>query len=105
MAYLILDHERYGCRIVLVDTPGFDDMKWTEEKILKLIGDWLKKTYVELNTQWARTRLNNYVCADTKKEYSYGRLCMCTTSLSSRGCPRYLTALWAAKVHLATNTP
>ena len=46
-AYRILDHERYGSHIVLVDTPGFDDTKRTDAQILELIGDWLKKTYVE----------------------------------------------------------
>ena len=49
-AYRILDHERYGSRIILVDTPGFDDSNRTDEQILKLIGSWLKKTYVELDT-------------------------------------------------------
>ena len=45
----ILDHERYGSRIVLVDTPGFDDKDRSDEQILQLIGSWLKKTYVELD--------------------------------------------------------
>jgi len=48
--------------MVLVDTPGFDDTKWTKGKFLKLIGDWLKKTYVELNT-----------CGS----YSSQQLCLC----------------------------
>ena len=48
-AYRILDHEQHGSRIVLVDTPGFDDTNKTDEQILKLIGSWLKKTYVELD--------------------------------------------------------
>jgi len=45
----ILEHETYGSRIVLVDTPGFEDSKRSDEEILKLIGEWLKKTYVKLN--------------------------------------------------------
>ncbi|KIM49737.1 hypothetical protein M413DRAFT_115376 [Hebeloma cylindrosporum] len=40
----ILDHDRYGSRIVLIDTPGFDDSSRSDEQILKLIGEWLKKT-------------------------------------------------------------
>jgi hypothetical protein len=32
-----------------VDTLGFGDTKWTDD-IPELIGDWLKKTYVGLNT-------------------------------------------------------
>ena len=48
-AWRILDHEQYGSRIVLVDTPGFDDKNRTDEQILELIGSWLKKTYVELD--------------------------------------------------------
>ncbi|KDQ53007.1 hypothetical protein JAAARDRAFT_39720 [Jaapia argillacea MUCL 33604] len=32
-------------RVVLVDTPGFDDTKKTDTEILKMIGNWLAKTY------------------------------------------------------------
>jgi len=38
------NHEFYGSKIVLVDTPGFDDDKRSDIEILELIGDWLKKT-------------------------------------------------------------
>ena len=48
-AFRILDHEEYASRIVLIDTPGFDDSSRTDAEILKLIGSWLKKTYVELD--------------------------------------------------------
>jgi predicted GTPase len=41
----ILDHDRYGSRIVLLDTPGFDDTERTDEQILGLIGEWLQTTY------------------------------------------------------------
>lgn len=41
----ILDHETYGSRIVVVDTPGFDDSSRSDEQILNLIGKWLKNTY------------------------------------------------------------
>ncbi|KDQ53019.1 hypothetical protein JAAARDRAFT_100020, partial [Jaapia argillacea MUCL 33604] len=34
-----------GKRVVLVDTPGFDDTKKTDAEILKIIGNWLAKTY------------------------------------------------------------
>jgi len=44
----ILNHERYGSRIVLVDTPGFDDSVVSDRQTLELIGKWLKKTYVEM---------------------------------------------------------
>jgi len=47
----ILDHERYGSRIVLVDTPGFDDSTRTDKQILDLIGEWLTKTYLGLPLQ------------------------------------------------------
>ena len=40
----ILNHETYGSRIVLIDTPGFEDSNRSDEEILKLIGEWLKKT-------------------------------------------------------------
>jgi len=49
-AFRILDHERYESRIVLVDTPGFDDTNGkSDEQILELIGEWLKQTYVKLD--------------------------------------------------------
>jgi predicted GTPase len=48
-AIRILNHEQYGSRIVLVDTPGFDNSSKTDTEILKLIDEWLVKTYVELD--------------------------------------------------------
>ncbi|KIM49707.1 hypothetical protein M413DRAFT_21870 [Hebeloma cylindrosporum] len=41
----ILDHEKYGSRVVLVDTPGFDDSSRTDAQILELLDEWLRKTY------------------------------------------------------------
>ncbi|SRR6266511_5937284 len=38
------NHEFYGSKLVLVDTPGFDDDKRSDMEILELIGEWLKKT-------------------------------------------------------------
>lgn len=32
--------------IVFVDTPGFDNNKTSDSDILKMISDWLEKTYV-----------------------------------------------------------
>lgn len=37
-----------GHNIVFVDTPGFDDTKKSDSDILKMISDWLEKTYVIL---------------------------------------------------------
>ncbi|PPR03432.1 hypothetical protein CVT24_012701 [Panaeolus cyanescens] len=34
-----------GDRLVLVDTPGFDDTNKTDVEILKMIGKWLERTY------------------------------------------------------------
>ena len=87
----VLDHEQYGSRIVLVDTPGFNDTEKSDEYILKLIGDWLKKTYVESISPNLCYR-DDHICSDTKKEYSYPGLCMSTTS-PIRGWPGHLTAL------------
>jgi len=50
-AFRILEHEQYESRIVLIDTPGFDDSSRTDAQILELIGAWLKKTYVELDSR------------------------------------------------------
>ena len=33
-------------KIVLIDTPGFDDSGRTDYEILKIITEWLVKTYV-----------------------------------------------------------
>lgn len=85
-AYRILDHERYGSRIVLVDTPGFDDTKRTDEQILELIGKWLEKTYVELDL-WNQYCPGNHICADIRNEYYYRGSCTCTES-PIRGCPQ-----------------
>ncbi|KXN89094.1 L-type lectin-domain containing receptor kinase IV.3 [Leucoagaricus sp. SymC.cos] len=38
-------HPKYGTRVVLVDTPGFDDTTRTDMEILTMISDWLTKTY------------------------------------------------------------
>ena len=87
----VIDHEQYGSRIVIVETPRFNDTEKSDEQILKLIGDWLKKMYAELvphNPYYHDDR----ICADTKTEYSYPGLCMCTTS-ALRGWLGHLTAL------------
>jgi len=41
----ILNHEKYGRHIVLVDTPGFDDVERSDKQILEMISNWLLKTY------------------------------------------------------------
>lgn len=33
-----------GRKVILIDTPGFDDSRRTEYQVLKAIADWLKKT-------------------------------------------------------------
>lgn len=38
-------HRKYGKRIVLVDTPGFDDTTRTDMEILAMISEWLVQTY------------------------------------------------------------
>ncbi|KAF5348462.1 hypothetical protein D9756_009608 [Leucocoprinus leucothites] len=38
-------HSEYGDRVVLVDTPGFDDTYRSDMETLTLIGDWLGRTY------------------------------------------------------------
>lgn len=41
-----IKHPKYGDRIVLVDTPGFDDTTRSDMEILEIIGKWLTNTYV-----------------------------------------------------------
>ena len=36
----------HGLRLVLVDTPSFDDTHRSEMEILRIIADWLTKKYV-----------------------------------------------------------
>lgn len=43
------DHPKYANRLVLVDTPGFNDTDKSDMEILQMISDWLKKTYVLLS--------------------------------------------------------
>jgi len=64
----ILDHEKYGSRIVLVDTPGFDNSSKSDTEVLKPIGDLLVKTYAELHPR-RPDYPNNHIRADTGKEY------------------------------------
>jgi hypothetical protein len=66
-AFRILDHARYESRIVLVDTPGFDHSSKTKEEILKLIREWLEKTYVELDLRDPYYH-DNHICADARNE-------------------------------------
>ena len=87
----ILDHERYGSRIVLVDTPGFDDGWRTDEQTLELISKWLEKTYVELDP-WDQYYPDNHICADIRNGYYYQGLCMSSES-PIRGCPQHPTGI------------
>ena len=44
-AIRVYEHPKYANRLVLVDTPGFDDTHKSDVEILQMISDWLKKTY------------------------------------------------------------
>lgn len=39
----VLGHPSFGDRIILLDTPGFDDTYKPDKKILEEISGWLKK--------------------------------------------------------------
>jgi hypothetical protein len=41
----VYEHPKYANRLVLVDTPGFDDTHRSDMEILQMISDWLKNTY------------------------------------------------------------
>ena len=45
-AVRVFEHPKYANRLVLVDTPGFDDTHKSDIVILQMISDWLKKTYI-----------------------------------------------------------
>jgi GTPase Era involved in 16S rRNA processing len=44
-AYRVLGHEKYGNKLVLVDTPGFESED-TSLKVLENISVWMTRTYV-----------------------------------------------------------
>jgi hypothetical protein len=43
-AVRVLHHVEFGDRLVLVESPGFDDKDRSDMEILELIGNWLKRT-------------------------------------------------------------
>ncbi|PPQ67558.1 hypothetical protein CVT24_002838 [Panaeolus cyanescens] len=45
VAYRLRNHPTMKNRIVLVDTPGFDDTHLSDMDVLKMLGKWLSKTY------------------------------------------------------------
>lgn len=38
-----------GCKIQLIDTPGFSDDELTDADVLDMIADWMKRSWVTLN--------------------------------------------------------
>ena len=42
-AVRLFNHPVYGDRLVLVDTPGFDDTNKSDLEILQMVSDWLQK--------------------------------------------------------------
>jgi predicted GTPase len=44
VAVRVLNHLKYGDNLVLVDTPGFDDVSKSDKVILEMISSWLSKT-------------------------------------------------------------
>ena len=43
-AFGCLHPDRSGRKVVIVDTPGFDDTNKPDYVVLKLIAEWLEKT-------------------------------------------------------------
>ena len=43
-AVRVFNHPVYGNRLVLVDTPGFDNTTKSDMEILQMISNWLEKT-------------------------------------------------------------
>ena len=42
-AVRLFNHPVHGDRLVLVDTPGFDDTNKSDLEILQMVGNWLQK--------------------------------------------------------------
>jgi predicted GTPase len=45
-AHRVMNHPKYGSKLVFVDTPGFDDTNKSDKQILEMISQWMTKTYV-----------------------------------------------------------
>lgn len=43
-AYRVLNHPEHQNKIVILDTPGFDDIKQSDGEILKMIATWMVNT-------------------------------------------------------------
>src|SRR5436853_7638035 len=48
-AHRVLGHEKYRDKLVLVDTPAFDNDNKTDKQVLEMISEWLEKTYVGIS--------------------------------------------------------
>ena len=48
-AHRVLRHAKYRDKLVLVDTPGFDNTHKGDTQTLKMVSEWLAKTYVEVS--------------------------------------------------------
>jgi len=46
----VLDHEKYGNKLVLVDTPGFNNTIKSDKQVLEMISRWMVATYVGVST-------------------------------------------------------
>jgi hypothetical protein len=69
---------------------GFD-WKRADADILNLIGNWLIKTYFELDPR-NQYYPDNHICADIRNRYYYRGLCMWRESFVC-GCPLHSTAI------------
>ncbi|OAL48587.1 P-loop containing nucleoside triphosphate hydrolase protein [Pyrenochaeta sp. DS3sAY3a] len=85
-----------GRRVILIDTPGFDDSDRTEADILRLIANYLAEMYQDgkrlngvillqpisinriMGSEWKRTRLFERVCGPD----AYGNIVIATTMWS-----------------------
>ena len=50
-----------GLRLVLVDTPGFDDTYRPDTEILRILADWLTKRYVMVRTASSPADADTYI--------------------------------------------
>ena len=96
-AVRVYEHPKYANRLVLVDTPGFDDTHKSDMEILQMISDWLKKTYffiVFFLYSFLFLTGRVYLLLGTRKVSNLQELCIYTKS-PTIACLAHLIATYA----------
>jgi len=94
-AYRVLGHEKYGNKLVLVDTPGFNATYNSDKQILEMISKWMAKTYKRLVTLTGIFYVHRITDIQVS-EIAHHNLCM-FAELCGDKCARnvmFVTTMW-----------